>query len=147
MGGDVKMFNPQTKASLLSFFKNCLEEIGENGCLAFTYLWATGYKGSEADYILQVAQAMDADLLTHDSWVKDANQLIKFYSGKNADVTKQKISSIENIIEPTPVLFRAPGKEGHWVGVANGKIEFNSLSRSINVEEGAPVEARVIEWL
>ena len=37
------------------------------------------------------------------------------------------------------------GKVGHWVGVEEGKVVFNSLTYSRCLEEGKPTECRIIK--
>ena len=50
---------------------------------------------------------------------------------------------IKQFKERTPVKYSYNGKS-HWVGVENGKVKFNALERSLCVEKGKPVTARIL---
>ena len=73
---------------------------------------------------------------------------VEYLTGKKLKEVKfVKIKSIKDIKERTPVLFAKAGNPegvGHWVGVEKGKIGFNALEYSENVDKGSPVEMRVL---
>ena len=127
---------PQSKA----------EAIGKWGCLAFCYLFCAGYRDvSEGQLMKMVSDAMDQGLLDEECTVLSAAKFLNFFTGKKYFVDKQPITTIENIKEATPVLYynERTGK-GHFVVVEDGKVVYNSLKRSISVEEGKPTSARFI---
>lgn len=129
------MKNPQTRA----------EMIGKYSCLAMCYLYCVGIEPkSDGEMIKYISAAMDKGLLDAECTVLSAANLLRHFTGKEYLVTKEKITDIENIKEPTPVRYTNNGY-GHWVVVQNGKIVFNSLAHSVCVEKGKPTEARVIK--
>ena len=130
------MKNPQTKA----------ETIGKWGCLAFCYLYCIGYKDvSDGQLIKMVSDAIDQGIIDKDCTVNNARNFIKFFTNKNCFVDKQPIKEISKIKDATPVLYSMDGgKSGHFVVVENGKIVYNPLSYSRNVEKGVPISARFI---
>lgn len=138
---------PQDKAAILAAHSNKLQSVADNSCLADCYLFCAGIDGTEIDYIINCCQAMDEGLLTSECFVKDADAFLFSFTGRKAKVSKKLCNSISEIIEPTPVLFKAEGKAGHWVVVAKGKIIFNPKLNSYNVAKGKPVEMRVIKWV
>lgn len=124
-----------------------IKEIGKNGCLAMCYIFCAGIDPeNEIEYLRIVNNAIKADILAKDCTVKDAEKFIQWLTGRKTSVSKKTIAGVDSIESPTPVRYRADGKEGHWVVVENGKIVFNSLANSINVAKGKPVEARIIKW-
>lgn len=117
--------------------------IGEFGCLFFCYLYCSGQYTDDKDAIVKACEFMDNRLLDADCTVLDADTLLWTLTGKRYRVTKEKISDISEIREKTPVKYQC-GQYGHWVVVENGKIIFNSLDWSNCVQNGKPVEMRVI---
>ena len=129
------MNHPQTRA----------EALYKWSCLAQCYLYCAGFTNiSDGQMLKMVSDAMDQGLLDEECTVKSGAYLMQFFTGKKYFVDKQKITSIENIKNPTPVFYGLNGKDGHAVVVENGKIVFNPLSYSKNVMEGKPTSARFI---
>lgn len=82
---------------------------------------------------------MDEDCTVY--WAECIRQL----TGREMEsLEKVPITSIKKIKEKTIVKYMN-GKTGHWVGVQNGRIVFNSLASSVTVAKGKPAEMRVIK--
>lgn len=133
---------PQTTAQEIG--ANC-ENIGKYGCLAMCYTFCMGVETDETEYIRILSRAINNGYLDNECTVLDAEKYIEYISGRKVTVKKQKITSIENIIERTPVAFEYNNNK-HWVVVENGKIVFNSLINSVCVTKGKPAEARIIKY-
>lgn len=135
---------PQTTALELA---DNIREIGQNGCLAMCYIFCAGIDPeNEIEYLRTVNNAIKANILGKDCTVKDAEKFIQWLTGRKTTVVKKSLQETSGITEPTPVRYKAEGRDGHWVVVENGKIVFNSVSNSVNVTKGKPVEARIIKW-
>lgn len=131
---------PQTVAKKIS--KN-IKIIADEGCLAFTYMWCCGLDPENADAMELLSDAIDDGKITADKGVL-AEPFIQWLTGRKVTVSKKTITTIKDIKKRTPVLYSINGKDGHWVGVENGKIVFNSLVNSQNVSKGKPISARII---
>lgn len=132
------MSNPQSKAIM----------IGKNSCLAMCYIYCIdGKEKSDGTILKMISDAMDQGILDEECFVMSAAYLMEFFSGKKYFVDKQSITSIDKIKDPTPVFYSIDGKTGHWVVVANGKIVYNPLIISKNVNLGKPISARLITRL
>lgn len=152
------MKNPQTLAEKLyqQFPTAKLKSISKYACCAFTFMWCMGYEPDDAEAILTVGYMIDKGALDTDCtvyWTK----VSEYISGKKCkvdfiDLTDKK--QLMKIKERTPVKFERTyydkngneHKSEHWVGVENGKIEFNSLKESLTVAEGNPVTMRKITY-
>ena len=140
------MKNPQTLAEELypHFPTQKLKSIKDYACCAFTLLWWLGIDCDDITAIMTVSDlikshALDEDCTVH--WAKCIEQL----TGRQMEsLEKVQISSIKKIKERTIVRF-IKNSAGHWVGVENGKVVFNSLAYSKCVAEGKPTEARIIK--
>lgn len=125
------------------------ENIGRNCCLAYSYLWAVGVPVNAIEYFkicyLAIKAGENVGGLDYECFVTDAEKFLFFATGKKYRVTKKVVASIENIKERTPVQFSAPGFIPHFIGVENGKIEFDGYANSKSVEKGRPISARIIE--
>ena len=140
------MKNPQTLAEELykHFPTPKLKAIKDYACCAFTLIWWLGIDCSDVDAIMLVSDLMNHNALDVDCTVYWA-ECIKLITGRTMEsLEKKKITSIKNIKEKTIVKFMR-GKVGHWVGVEDGKVVFNSLAFSRCVEEGVPTECRIIK--
>jgi hypothetical protein len=120
--------------------------IGEYGCLAMCYIYCSGIKEDFAHYMDLISKTMDMRILDSDCTVLSAQRFIKYVSGRNAQITKKAISTIEDIKEKTPVRFSRNGFS-HWVVVENGQIVFDSLDSSKCVKYGTVDSARIIDFL
>lgn len=135
---------PQDLAKELSNLE--LENISKNGCCAFVFLWCLGIEPKDdVEAIRLVNEALKKGYIMKDCtviWSKWGSAL----TGRNIDVEFVDIKDIKKIKERTPVLYSTnpDGKNGHWVGVENGKIAFNPIKDSINVKLGKPVTSRKI---
>lgn len=132
---------PQEIAKKIS--KN-IQIIADEGCLAFTYMWCLGLDPDNAEAIELVSDAIDAGKITKKDGVL-AEPFIAYLTGRKVTVTKANIESIKEIKKRTPVWYTIDGKTGHWVGVENGKIKFNSILNSKNVAQGKPRQIRIIK--
>lgn len=111
------------------------------------YIYCSGINPeNEIEYIRIINNAIKENILANDCTVKDADRFLKWLTGRNAKVVKKSISNLDGITEPTPVRFVAEGYGGHWVVAENGKVVFNSLLNSVNVNKGNPKESRIIKW-
>lgn len=142
------MKNPQTLAEKLyqQFPTLKLKVIKDYACCAFTLLWALGLDDiGDAEAILLVGYMIDAKALDVDCtvyWAKAAEYL----TGQKLTVEFKDIKDakeIKQIKERTPVKYAYNGK-AHWVGIENGKVKFNALEKSLCVEKGKPVTARIL---
>ena len=122
----------------------------DNTCLFLCYLYCCGLQpDSISGYLRYYADAYDKGFLSEEGYVKDAVGLIRALTGRKVNVTKKKISSIADIKNPTPVRYQINQTDealGHFVVVENGKIVFNPLTVSNQVNNGKPYTARVIEY-
>lgn len=137
------MKKPQTLAQTIA--SRC-SIIGKSGCLAFVYIWCMGLDPEDGEAIRIVADAMRADTIKEDCTVY-AEPFLERLTGKHWTVEKRKIRSLDEVkdIERCAVLYSNDGRNGHWVGVEKGNIAFNSIDFSINVEDGMPISARIIQ--
>ena len=140
------MKHPQTLAEELykHFPTQKLKSIKEYACCAFTLIWWLGIDPSDIDAIMLISDLMNKKALDDECVVYWAD-CIKQLTGRDLEsLEKKKITTIKNIKEKTIVKFTR-GNCGHWVGVENGKVVFNSLSFSRCVEEGKATECRIIK--
>lgn len=108
------------------------------------YLYCMGIiPETDGEMIKHVSTAMDKGLLDEECTVLNASSLLRHFTGHDFHVEKKAITSINEIVEPTPVRY-SYGDKGHWVVVQNGKIVFNSIEDSVCVIYGRPTEARII---
>lgn len=126
---------PQSYAEKISANIN---QIAKNGCLAMCYLYCLGI---DPDYFIGIlSDAMNEPLssgIGKDCYVNDAERFCRYISGHNFAITKEDIP-LKKITGPYPVRYSYNGKS-HWVVVKSGKIVFNSLQKSVCVENGKPV--------
>lgn len=131
-------FHPQSVA----------EAIGANSCLANCYLFCAKVKPDVRKYNDLILKAMSCDEMEsgidEDCFITSASTFIKFTTGLRCKVIKQDVTDIKDIVEPTPVRYRAEGYIPHWVVVANGEIIFNPKEKSKSVQYGKPDTMRVI---
>ena len=140
------MKNPQTLAEELykHFPTPQLKSIRDYACCAFALIWWLGIECSDTDAIILVSDliksgALDVDCTVY--WAKCIKQL----TGRDMEsLEKVSVTNLKKIKDRTIVRFMN-GKTGHWVGVENGKVVFNSLAYSKCVAEGKPTEARIIK--
>lgn len=140
------MNHPQTFAEeLYKHFPTAkLKSIKENACCAFTLIWWLGIDPSDIDAIMLVSDLMKEHALDEDCTVYWA-ECIRQLTGRDLEsLEKKKITGIKNIKEKTIVKY-SRGNNGHWVGVQEGKIVFNSLTYSRCVEDGKPTECRILK--
>lgn len=140
------MKNPQTLAEeLYSHFPDIkLKSIYKYGCCAFTLIWWLGIDCSDIDAIMMVSdliknKALDADCTVY--WAESIRQL----TGREMEsLEKVPVTNLKKIKGRAIVRF-TKGQTGHWVGVEDGKVVFNSLKKSVCVNDGKPSEMRVIK--
>ncbi len=140
------MNHPQTLAEELykHFPTPKLKSIKEYACCAFTLLWWLGIDCDDTTAIMTVSDLIKNHALDEDCTVYWAESIRQLTGREMQSLDKVQITSIKKIKERTIVRFMN-GKNGHWVGVENGKVVFNSLSYSKCVAEGKPTEARIIK--
>lgn len=140
------MKNPQTLAEELykHFPDKKLKAIKDYACCAFSLIWFLGLDPSDIDAIMLVSDLMNEKAIDDECVVYWAGCIKKIIGREMLSLEKKKITSIKNIKEKTIVKF-SRGNIGHWVGVENGKVVFNSLSFSRCVAEGKPTECRIIK--
>lgn len=103
-------------------------------------------EANETEYLRIVSRGIKDGSIAKDCTVNDAGRFLFRLTGRKATVLKRSVKSLDEIKDATPVRFVAEGYGGHWVVVRNGKIVFNPLVNSVNVNRGKPEEARVIKW-
>ena len=149
------MKHPQTLAEKIyqQFPSAKLKTVKDNSCCVLTFMWCMGYEPDDIDAILTVGRMLDKGVIDVDCCVY-WNKVSLFLTGRGCDIEKVNIKSIDKIKERTPVYYErtytdeggAVRKKGHWVGVENGSIGFNSLEESLTVAYGKPVTMRVIKF-
>ena len=140
------MKNPQTLAEELykHFPTPKLKSIKEYACCAFTLLWWLGIDCDDITAIMTVSDLIRSHALDEDCTVYWAECIRQLTGREMESLEKVPITSIKKIKEKTIVKYMN-GKTGHWVGVQNGRIVFNSLASSVTVAKGKPAEMRVIK--
>lgn len=140
------MTNPQTFAEELykHFPTPKLKSIKDNACCAFTLLWWLDIDCTDIAAIMLVSDLIREKALDPDCTVYWAKCISALTGREMESIEKVPITSIKKIKEKTIVKY-TNGKTGHWVGVENGKIVFNSLVSSVTIEKGKPAEMRVIK--
>ncbi len=140
------MKNPQTLAEELykHFPTPKLKSIKDYACCAFTLLWWLGIDCDDTTAIMTVSDLIRSHALDEDCTVYWAECIRQLTGREMESLEKVPITSIKKIKEKTIVKY-VNGKTGHWVGVQDGKIVFNSKAYSVTVEKGKPAEMRVIK--
>lgn len=140
------MKHPQTLAEELykHFPTPKLKSIKDYACCAFTLLWWLGIDCDDTTAIMTVSDLIKSHALDEDCTVYWGESIRQLIGREMESLEKVPITSIKKIKEKTIVYFKN-GKAGHWVGVENGKVVFNSLAYSKCVAEGKPTEIRVIK--
>lgn len=140
------MKHPQTLAEILyKFFPTTmLKSIKTNACCAFALIWWLDIDCDDIDAIIMVADLIKRKDLDPDCTVYWA-KCIKTLSGRELEsLEKVPITDIKKI-KGRAIVRYTRGAYGHWVGVEDGKVVFNSLEYSRCVEEGKPEQMRVIK--
>lgn len=142
------MKNPQTLAEKLyqQFPSRKLKSIKDYACCAFTLMWCLGYEPDDTEAILTVGYMIDKKVIDADCTVYWA-QAAEYLSGRKLTVEFKDIKDpkeLKALKDRTPVKFSYNGKS-HWVGVEEGKVKFNSLEKSVCVDKGKPVTARILK--
>jgi hypothetical protein len=140
------MKHPQTLAERLyeEFPNKKLKVIKEEACCIFTLMWCLGIEPDDTEAILTVSKMINRGIIGEDCTVYWL-QAIEYLSGRQATVDFVDITDIKKIKNRTPVRYVYHGK-GHWVGVENGQIKFNSLEYSNRVANGMPQTMRVLNF-
>lgn len=140
------MNHPQTLAEELykHFPTPKLKSIKDYACCAFTLLWWLGIDCDDTTAIMTVSDLIKNHALDEDCTVYWGESIRQLTGREMESLEKVPITSIKKIKEKTIVYFKN-GKAGHWAGVENGKVVFNSLAYSKCVAEGKPTEIRVIK--
>lgn len=139
------MKHPQSVLKdILSVPRDKLEHIRRYGCCAFVLLWCLRLEGDDdIDSILTVARMMDAGVIGEDCTVRWADA-VRYLTGRDSSVEFKAVKTLDGITRRTPVRFDFNGQE-HWVGVENGRVEFNPLRNSVCVYYGRPATARILK--
>lgn len=149
------MKHPQSLAEKLynAFPSKKLEAIKECCCCITTFMWCLGYDPEDLEALITVSNLMNKNIIDKECTVY-WDKVSRHFTGRGCWVEKPQIKSISKIKERTPVYYERSyidengevKKKGHWVGVEKGKIRFNSLEKSLCVEQGKPVEMRVLHF-
>ena len=139
---------PQTLAGELAalFPSDKLTNIKKYGCLAFVVMWCLGIELEDIMAICNVQMMINAKVIDTDCTVQWA-KIVPYLTGRTLQkIEFRKIRTLKEIKDRAPVLYKVKpeDKNGHWVGVENGKIKFNPLAESLCVNKGQPVEARIM---
>lgn len=136
----------QTMAKILA---EDAKAIGESGCLAACYGYIAGAPETSIAFVIKLATARQGGIIDKECNVYDAERFLSWWTDGKRHFKVKKVpiagGDISGIKELTPVRFLAEGHGGHWVVVKDGKIVFNPLAYSYNVEHGTAVDSRVIE--
>lgn len=128
--------------------QNFFKSAGEGGCLAMCYIRAAlGAETTPTMMFDALWQAARNNIIDDEDncYVRDAVQLMRSVnSSKRYSVTKQKISSIEELKGGLAAVNFSRGDFNHWVLVDRGQIIFDSLEDSQCVKYGKPISARII---
>lgn len=137
------MNRPQTLSKKLLKIKH-LENISKYGCCAFVYLWCLGIEPEDTQAIEILDDAINDRKIEEDCTVKWA-EFGTWLTGRTITVDFIDIHDIRKIKERTPVRYDYKGCS-HWVGVENGKVEFDPLGKDVSqcVKFGKPVTMRKI---
>lgn len=140
------MEHPQTFAEELykHFPTPRLKSIRDYACCAFSLIWWLGIDCSDIDAIMLVSDLIKSHALDEDCTVYWAKCITQLTGREMESLDKVPITNIKKIKGRAIVRF-VNGKNGHWVGVENGKVVFNSLAYSKCVAEGKPTEMRIIK--
>lgn len=140
------MTNPQSLAEELypHFPTPKLKSIKDYACCIFTLFWYLGIDCSDIDAIMMVSDLIDKKALDVDCTVYWAKCIYQLTGREMESLEKVSVSSLKKIKGKAIVRF-TKGSVGHWVGVKDGKVVFNSLKKSRCVEDGKPSEMRVIK--
>ena len=140
------MKTPQTLAEELykHFPTPKLKSIKDYACCAFSLLWWLGIDCDDTTAIMTVSDLIKTHALDKDCTVYWGECIRQLTGREMESLEKAQITGIKKIKEKTIVRFTI-GKTGHWVGVEDGKVVFNSLAYSRCVAEGKPTEARIIK--
>lgn len=126
--------------------QTAIQEFNNNTCLFMCYIYCCGLVPDTLEgWLDYYIRALKAKCIGEDGFILDAEKLIFCLTGRKVSVTKKTIQSIEEVTGPYPVMYSMNGgKSGHFVVVENGKIVFNPLEVSQNVNKGEPVSMREI---
>lgn len=128
--------------------QSVIQKFNNNSCLFLCYLYAVGLEpDSIPDLLSYFSKAFEKKYIDDECYVKDAEGLIRALTGQKVRVQKVDVKDIKSIVNPAPVWYSIDNVTGHFVVVANGKIVFNPLEKSINVEKGKPITARIISYV
>lgn len=145
------MKHPQTLAEKLyvQFPTLKLKSIKEYSCCAFTFMWCMGIEPDDVEALLMVGSMLDKGILDPDCTVT-WDRMSRHLTGRGCTKQNKDITTIKGIKERTPVRYvytdKNGKKHGHWVGVENGRIRFNSLEISQCVLQGKPTECRILKF-
>lgn len=125
------------------------KSVGNGGCLALCYIRAAlGDKATSTMLFDALWSASENNIIdaNDDCYVRDAISLMRLVNpSKSYSVTKQKISSIEELGGQLAAVNFSRGKANHWVLVDKGQIIFDSLEDSQCVKYGNVTDARIIK--
>lgn len=125
--------------------QSAIQKFNNNTCLFMCYVYCVGLiPDTLSSWMDYYKTALEKKVISEEGFILDAEKLIFCLSGRKVSVTKKEIKSLSEIKEMAPVLFSINGKDGHFVVVENGKIVFNPLEVSQNVNKGKPISARII---
>ena len=134
---------------IISCPQTAIQEFNNNTCLFMCYIYCCGLLPDSLEgWLDYYIRALKTKCIGEDGFILDAEKLIFCLTGRKVSVMKKAIQNIEEITGPYPVMYSMNGgKSGHFVVVENGKIVFNPLEVSQNVNKGKPVSARVISLI
>lgn len=141
--------HPQTDAKTLADYYT---QVYNGGCLALCYLFILmgGAVASEEELLNAVIDLLKDGTLGRDCFVKDFGKIDDYVQSLLPQEVraKHKIewrATKEEVEGLSIAKYKADScREGHWVVLKDGKVYFNPLKKSINVDEGKIIEQRVI---
>lgn len=136
--------NPQT----------LMEQLANNMCLLCCYFYITAkHTGMECTDYTMMKACIDAwrnGKVNNECYVSDPESLIKFWCGEKPIVSH--VSDLQQVVsylksgDMVVAKYSIDGKNGHFVVMQNNKIIFNSLEHSKNVDKGAVISLRLVQW-
>ena len=123
-----------------------IQNFNNNTCLFMCYVYCCGLLPDNIqDWLSYYITALNRGCIGEDGFILDGAKLINVLTGRSVTVTKRDITDIKDIKKKSPVMYSIDGKSGHFVVVENGKIVFNPLEYSRNVDKGKPISVREIK--
>lgn len=126
-----------------------LKSIGDFACCCFTLIWYLDLDMSDIDAIQTVARLINKkvnnEICLDDECTVHWFPIIRALTGRELEsISEQSITSLKGIKDKAIVKFKNE-ETGHWGGVKNGKVVFDSLGSSNTIAKGKPVAIKILK--